>query len=70
MSARHRWFLIGACLLLFLASAGLVIHFLPRPLSRGDYLVAGSIATLLTLLALFIYFLVAGFITGRFGRKR
>ncbi len=63
---RHHWPLIGAGLmLLFAASAALVVHFLPRPLSRSDYLVAGSVATLITLLALFICLLLAGLLTRR-----
>lgn len=63
---RRRWLLVGVSLLfLFVAAAGLVIHFLPRPLSRSDYLVAGSVATLVTLLALFIFLLIAGFVSGR-----
>ncbi|MDW8131930.1 MAG: hypothetical protein RMI94_15370 [Bryobacterales bacterium] len=66
-SPRYRWFFVAVGLLLvFAAAVALVLHFLPRPLSSGDYLVAGSVATLITLLALFIFLLVAGLVTGRF----
>lgn len=65
-AGRYGWVLaVAGLLLLFVASAGLILHFLPRPLSRTDYLVAGSVATLITLLALFIFVLVAGLVSGR-----
>jgi|GEM_PF-1788459 heme/copper-type cytochrome/quinol oxidase subunit 2 len=74
MSAgRYRWLLIAVVLLLvFGAAAALTLHFLPRPWRRGDYLVAGSVATLVTLLVLFIFLAVAGLLSGRvsLGRRR
>jgi len=74
MSAgRYRRLLIAVVLLLlFAATAALTLHFLPRPWRRGDYLVAGSVATLVTLLALFVFLGVAGVLSGRIslGRRR
>ena len=68
---RYRWLLIVAILLLlFVATVALTLHLLPRPWGRGDYLVAGSVATLVTLLALFIILLVAGLLSGRISFRK
>ncbi len=54
-SSRTRWVLAAlASLALFAAVVLLIIGMLPRPLSRADYFVAGSMATLLVLLLVFL----------------
>lgn len=59
-SARSRWLLVSLGLLaLFTSVVLLIIALLPRPLSRADYFVAGSVATLLVLLAVFVLLLAA-----------
>ncbi|MGC8793548.1 MAG: hypothetical protein ACP5U2_09180 [Bryobacteraceae bacterium] len=69
---RIRWpLVVAAALALFAATAILTLAFLPRPWRRGDYLVAGSVATLVTLLAMFVFLLIAGLLSSRpFPRKR
>lgn len=65
-AARSRWLLIGSGLALLFAAAVLVfVHLLPHPLSPADYLVAGSAATLLVLLALFLVLALMWLASGR-----
>jgi len=60
-----RWWLIGVTLaLVYVLAVILVLELLPHPLTRTDYLVAGSLATLLVLLALFLALGLAGLISG------
>ena len=41
--------MIAGLLALFAVAAALMLIFLPQPLTNSDYLVAGSVATLITL---------------------
>jgi MFS-type transporter involved in bile tolerance (Atg22 family) len=45
--------LIVAGLCVFAVSAGVMVQFMPSPLKDTDYLVIGSVATLVALLVLF-----------------
>ncbi len=67
-SGRTSWIVAAlASLALFTGVVLLIIGLLPRPLSRADYFVAGSMATLLVLLVIFLL-LVVWFRRGR-GRR-
>ena len=44
---------VGA-LLVFSAVAAIILHFMPEPIEDSDFLVAGSVATLIALLVLFL----------------
>jgi len=46
-------FALGA-LLVFAAVAVIILRFMPQPSEDSDYLVAGSVATLVALLVLFL----------------
>lgn len=73
MSAtRGRWPVIAVGLaVLFAAVAAILLHLLPHPLSATDYLVIGSVATLVVLLALFVILLIMWLASGRsFFRRR
>lgn len=64
-SRRIRWWLVGLALLaLFTVANAVVIQWLPHPLSRADYLVVGSLATLVVLLVLFVVLALAGVTSG------
>ncbi len=43
-------------LLVFAAVAGIMLKIMPGPLKDSDYLVIGTVATLATMLALFLIF--------------
>jgi len=44
---------VGA-LLVFGAVAAIILRFMPKPIEDSDYLVAGSVATLVAILVLFL----------------
>ncbi len=68
---RLRWLLIGGgSLLLFAAAVTVLVRLLPRPLTPADYFVAGSAATLLVLLVLFLTLLGMWLASGRGRRGR
>ena len=41
-------------LAIFAVAAGIMLRFMPGPLKDSDYLVVGSVATLVALMALFV----------------
>lgn len=45
----------AACI--FAATAAILANFMPKPLKQSDYLVIGSVATLMALLTLFLVLL-------------
>jgi hypothetical protein len=45
---------VGGALLVFGAVVALILRFMPQPIEDSDYLVAGSVATLVGLLVLFL----------------
>jgi hypothetical protein len=45
--------LAGAALCLFTVSVAILLQLIPEPRAERDYLIIGSVATLLTLLAVF-----------------
>jgi len=50
----RQWILLGLALVaLFAGVTAVMLHVLPRPHARSDYLIAGGMATLVTMLALF-----------------
>lgn len=65
-AARWRWGLASAALAAFFAAVVCgILSLLPHPLSRADYFVAGSVATLLVLLALFVALVAASLRPGK-----
>ena len=48
------WLLVLATLCVFAAVAAILLQLMPGPLKSMDYFVIGSVATLLSLLALFL----------------
>ena len=49
-----------SAILAFFLVAGVILRFMPQPAAGSDYLIAGSVATLVALLAMFL-----GFVLGR-----
>lgn len=45
---------VTGALLVFGAVAAVILRFMPQPVEDADYLVAGSVATLIALLVLFL----------------
>jgi hypothetical protein len=53
MPAVH-WLILGfASVVIFAGTVLAMLSALPQPRSRGDYLIAGGVATMLTMLAIF-----------------
>jgi len=48
------WILVAAAACVFAAASAIILQLMPGPLRPMDYFVAGAVATLLALLALFI----------------
>ncbi|MEI9814085.1 MAG: hypothetical protein WDO18_16220 [Acidobacteriota bacterium] len=46
--------IVLAAVLMFAVVAAIILHFMPEPIEESDYLVAGSVATLVALLILFL----------------
>jgi len=71
-TAKIGWPIIAAALLLlFVAAVIVLLHLLPHPLSPADYFVAGSVATLIVMLALFLILLLMWLASGKgFFRRR
>ena len=46
--------LAGALVFIFIAVAGILLRTMPGPLKDSDYLVIGTVATMVSLLALFV----------------
>ena len=51
---RHVFLLALGAVLVFTAVAAIMIKLMPEPLGDSDYLVIGSVATLVSLLVLFL----------------
>jgi hypothetical protein len=51
---QRTFILVLGVLLVFLVAAGVMMQLMPGPLKDSDYLVIGSVATLLALLVLFL----------------
>ncbi len=49
---------VFAAIVIFVFVAGTILHFMPEPTGASDYLIAGSIATLVALLAMFLGFVI------------
>lgn len=50
----RRWLVLGAAVAAIFAGVALMmLRALPRPHSRGDYMIAGELATMVSMLALF-----------------
>lgn len=49
----------GAMVLIFAAVAGIMLRLMPAPLKDSDYLVIGTVATLVSMLALFLLLITA-----------
>lgn len=54
--------LVIAVILVFIAVAALMLKLMPKPLKDSDYLVIGTVATLASVLTVFL-----GLVTGRKG---
>ena len=65
---RRVWMLALAVMLLFAASAGVLLRLLPGPHMAADYLIAGTLATFVALVVLFGALI--GFAPGTFYRRR
>ena len=46
--------LAGALVFIFVAVAGIMVEVMPAPLKDSDYLVIGTVSTLVSMLALFL----------------
>lgn len=51
---RRTYFLALTAVAAFVVAAGIMLYFAPDPIEDSDYLVAGSIATLIALFVLFL----------------
>ena len=51
--------LAGALLFVFAAVAGIMLKVMPGPLKDSDYLVIGTVATLASMLTLFVFLITA-----------
>lgn len=49
----------GALVFIFAAVAGIMLNVMPAPLKDSDYLVIGTVATLVSMLALFVLLITA-----------
>jgi len=67
---KRPWFLVGAVLLVFVALAAILLQFMPRPLKDADYLVVGSVSTLVSLLTAFLMVAMAKGSSGVFVKRR
>ncbi len=67
---KRPWMLAGAVLFVFIAVAGIILPFMPRPLKDADYLVVGSVATLASLVTAFLMLAMAKGSRGVFFKKR
>ncbi len=60
----------GALLVVFAAVVGIMLKVMPAPLKDSDYLVVGTVATMVSLLALFILLVVTGQMSNVFFKRR
>ena len=67
---KRPWLAVVAMLVVFLVVAALLIRVMPHPLKDADYLVAGSVATLVSLLTLFLMVATAKGSGGMFLKRR
>ena len=49
----------GALVIIFAAVAGIMLKVMPAPLRDSDYLIVGTVATLVSMLALFLLLITA-----------
>jgi hypothetical protein len=60
-----------AVVLMFAAVAGIMLKLMPAPLKDSDYLIIGSVSTMLSLLLLFVLLIVtSGKASGVFFKRR
>jgi hypothetical protein len=62
--------LAGALIVVFGAVVGIMLKVMPSPLKDSDYLVVGTVATMVALLALFILLVVTGQMSNVFVKRR
>jgi hypothetical protein len=62
--------LAGALIFVFAAVVGIMLKVMPSPLKDSDYLVVGTVATMVSLLALFILLVVTGQMSNVFVKRR
>jgi hypothetical protein len=67
---KRPWVLVGAVLLVFVVVAAVLLQFMPRPLKDADYLVIGSVSTLVSLLTVFFMVAMAKGSAGVFLKRR
>jgi hypothetical protein len=62
--------LAGALIFIFAAVIGIMLKVMPTPLKDSDYLVIGTVATMVSLLALFILLVTTGQMPNVFFKRR
>jgi uncharacterized membrane protein len=60
----------GALIIVFAAVVGVMLKLMPAPLKDSDYLIVGTVATMVSLLALFILLVVTGQLSNVFFKRR
>jgi hypothetical protein len=62
--------LAGALVFIFAVVAGIMLKVMPGPLKDSDYLVIGTVATMVSLLALFLLLVTTGQMSNVFFKRR
>jgi len=62
--------LAAALIFIFAAVAGIMVKVMPAPLKDSDYLVIGTVATMASLLALFVLLVTTGHMSNVFFKRR
>lgn len=62
--------LAAALIFIFAAVAGIMLKVMPGPLKDSDYLVIGTVATMVSLLALFVLLITTGRVSNVFFKRR
>ena len=62
--------LAAALIFIFAAVAGIMVKVMPAPLKDSDFLVIGTVATMASLLALFVLLVTTGHMSNVFFKRR
>jgi len=62
--------LAAALIFIFAAVAGIMLKVMPAPLKDSDFLVIGTVATMASLLALFVLLVTTGHMSNVFFKRR